>query len=814
MTDEPKIYDANTIKVLEGADAVRKRPDMYIGDTYEHGLHHLVYEVVDNAIDEAQNGHADDIVVTLHRDGSVSVQDNGRGIPVDMHKEEGIPAVELVMTKLHAGGKFSNDNYKVSGGLHGVGVSAVNFLSEWLSVEVARDGHLYHIAFKRGLTASKLSTRGKTDRRGTRVTFKPDPEIFATTEFEAERLRTRIRELAYLNKNVKITFTDERSGQTDTYQYPDGIIAFVRHLNENKTLVDQEVIYFTARKDLVEVEIAMQYSTQYNEVVYSFANTINTHMGGSHLSGFRTALTRTFNNYGKQCGLIKDKPLSGEDTREGLAAVISVRLSDPKFESQTKVKLANREIEGIVASMVSEQLALYFEEHPSVAKEIIRKAIDAFAAREAARNARELVRRKGALGSSSLPGKLSDCTNRDRDTSELYIVEGDSAGGSAKQGRDRRYQAILPLKGKILNVEKARIDKMLGHSEIRTIITALGCGIGDDEFDISKLRYKNVIIMTDADVDGSHIRTLLLTFFYRQMPDLITQGHVYIAQPPLFKVKSKGGREEYVKTEGEMQATLVRLAAEVASWRRRSDPPERRLRGGALRALSTAISDLFAHEMTMRRHGMSLIDYLKLARPTDKALPRYLVRTKDGVTHAFDEAGLAGIIAELAAKLGREPVTAHHGEILAEGAEADAWISEIYEHKALATAAKKLFELGFSSADLELPPEATDDPESSPFVLEVDNDATPAFTLRELPELVRKVGGRGLEIQRYKGLGEMNPEQLWETTMDPERRTLLKVTLSDIAQTDQMFTVLMGESVQPRRDFIERFALDVKQVDV
>jgi DNA gyrase subunit B len=810
---EEKNYDATTIKVLEGIDAVRKRPDMYIGDTYEYGLHHLVYEVVDNAIDEAQNGHADEVQVTVHADGSVSVQDNGRGIPVDIHREEGIPAVELVMTRLHAGGKFNDDNYKVSGGLHGVGVSAVNFLSETLDVEVARNGNLYHIQFKKGVTSSQLKILGKTDRRGTRVTFKPDPTIFSVTEFDGERLRTRLRELGYLNANVKIVFTDERSGKTDTFQFAEGIIAFVRHLNENKDLVHDDVIYLNAKKDLVVVEIALQYSTQYNELVYSFANTINTHMGGTHMSGFRTALTRTFNNYGKQCGLLKDKPLSGEDFREGLACVISVRLPDPKFESQTKVKLANRDIQGIVDSLVGEKLGQYLEENPNTAKSVIKKAIDAYAAREAARNARELVRRKGALGGTGLPGKLSDCTSRDRDQSELYLVEGDSAGGSAKQGRDRRYQAILPLKGKILNVEKARIDKMLGHSEIRTIITALGTGIGEDEFDLTKLRYKNIIIMTDADVDGSHIRTLLLTFFYRQMPQLISAGHVYIAQPPLYRVKNKGGKEEYVKTDADMHATLVRLAADVAKWGRRNEPGKRTT-GTELVALVDAVNDLCRQEGQIRRRGTTLVQYLKLTRPEDLAVPRYLLRARGELLHAYDESEYQAILAKMRESLGRDITVAEDHDILPEGTEADVVVSEIYEHKAIAAGLRRLKAAGYTVDDFESNIEAGDDPEVSPFVIEFDNERIPAMTIRELPDLVRKVGGRGLETQRYKGLGEMNPEQLWETTMDPDKRTLLKVTLSDVATTDQMFTVLMGESVQPRREFIERFALDVKQVDV
>ncbi|MEZ6196339.1 MAG: DNA topoisomerase (ATP-hydrolyzing) subunit B [Planctomycetota bacterium] len=812
MSDTPKKYDASTIKVLEGIDAVRKRPDMYIGDTYEYGLHHLVYEVVDNSIDEAQNGHATEVVVTIHTDQSVSVRDNGRGIPCGIHPTEGKPAVEIVMTKLHAGGKFSDDNYKVSGGLHGVGVSVVNFLSEWVELEVCQDGKVHQLRFERGVTARPMSIAGDTDRTGTKLRFKPDHEIFSTTEFDATTLRTRLRELAFLNAGVAITFIDERDSSEHHYRYEDGIIAFVRHLNEKRNAIHEDIIYFQAEKGAVSVEVALQYNDSYSDVTYTFANTINTREGGSHLSGFKTALTRTMNNYGRQLGLIKDgKTLSGEDFREGLASVISVRLPEPKFESQTKIKLANRDIQGIVETLVAEQLAQYLEENPNTAKAVIRKAVDASAAREAARRARELVRRKGALGGAGLPGKLSDCSSRDRDRSELFLVEGDSAGGSAKQGRDRRYQAILPLKGKILNVEKARIDKMLGHSEIRTIITALGTGIGTDDFDLSKLRYKNVIIMTDADVDGSHIRTLLLTFFYRQMPQLVENGHIYIAQPPLYKIKQKSN-ERYVKTDGEMNAMLFEVGTQRARFFRRADGIDRALHGEELGALCRAIADLQGQRLGLMRRGVDLLSYLGLAR--DGALPGVMLRFRgeEHFVHTAEEE--RSIVAGWRESEGRETEVVEHGELPENPEFPVATRVEIHERAVLERSLRSLAAQGLSAADLQVRSVGYADPDSSPFCIDIEGETSALFELGELPEIVRKAGSKGLEIQRYKGLGEMNPEQLWETTMDPETRTLLKVTVEDIGETDNMFNVLMGEAVAPRREFIEENALDVKQVDV
>ncbi|MCA9322422.1 MAG: DNA topoisomerase (ATP-hydrolyzing) subunit B [Planctomycetes bacterium] len=803
MSDDKKEYDASTIKVLEGIDAVRKRPDMYIGDTYEYGLHHLVYEVVDNAIDEAQNGYATEVQVIIHSDNSVSVQDNGRGIPVDLHTQEKMPAVEVVMTKLHAGGKFSGENYKVSGGLHGVGVSVVNFLSEMLEVEVSQKGLLHHIQFARGVTTHKLSVRGKTEGQGTRVHFKPDPEIFSVTEFDGKTIRKRLRELAFLNANLRILFEDERDDAKDDFCYADGIKEFVHMLNATKNAVHPDVIYFRCEKESVDVEVAMQYNDSYSELTYSFANTINTREGGTHMSGFKTALTRCLNNYGKQAGAVKDgKSLSGEDFREGLAAVISVRLPDPKFESQTKIKLANRDVQGIVENLVNEQLTQYLEENPATAKAVVRKAVDAAAAREAARRARELVRRKGALGGAGLPGKLSDCTTRDKERSELFLVEGDSAGGSAKQGRDRRYQAILPLKGKILNVEKARIDKMLGHSEIRTIITALGTGIGADDFDLSKLRYKNIVIMTDADVDGSHIRTLLLTFFYRQMPELVHAGHIYIAQPPLFRVRNRG-KETYVLTDEEMNETLTKIGSENSRLRRKGSTEA--LAGADLGRLSEAVQHILMRELQLRRRGFLLTEYLDSAR--DGVLPRFMLQFHDGrrqLVYSEDELDALGANLDIFEK----------GVSEGDSAQADCVRVEIHEAKTLEAALRTLATAGYSPKDIEYPSDAVQDPEDAPFLFSFGDDEQPLFDLRDLPEYVRRAGSKGLDIQRYKGLGEMNPEQLWDTTMDPERRALLRVTLEDVAETDQMFTILMGEHVQPRRAFIEEHALDARQVDV
>ena len=829
MTDNQPSYDASKIKVLEGLEAVRKRPDMYIGDTYEYGLHHLVYEVVDNAIDEVQNGHADDIRITLNADGSISVADNGRGIPVGMMEEEGKPAVEVVMTKLHAGGKFDSDNYKVSGGLHGVGVSCVCALAEWMEVEVSRDGQVHRIRFERGETAEPLKVLGETDQRGTKLTFKPDSEIMEVTTFNADTLVTRFRELAFLNSMAKITVRDDREEDAEpiVFHFENGVKDFVRYLNQGKNEIHEDVIYFNTeqtirnadgKEEVYQVEAGLQYNDSYSEIVYSFANTIKTIEGGTHLSGFKTALTSAFNQYAKQERLLKEeKTLSGDDFREGLAAVISVRLPDPKFESQTKIKLANRDAQTVVQSVVYDQLKTFLEENPKISKGIVKKAVDAAAAREAARRAREMVRRKGVLSGGGLPGKLSDCTSRDREKSEVYLVEGDSAGGSAKQGRDRRYQAILPLKGKILNVEKARIDKMLGHEEIKTIITALGCGIGSDDFNVEKLRYNKIIIMTDADVDGSHIRTLLLTFFFRHMPQLIELGHVYIAQPPLFLVK-KGSQERYVLTDEEMETELMNLGLEGASLRvlGQDGAEDRVLSKGDLAAVVDIVTRLDQKEAQVRRSGMPLADFIAKAKGDDATLPHFRVDHGGSSLFFDDAASFDSWRTSEEESAGRSLKVCEDDATAEERAESDIVMTELYGVEEVSRLIVRLREFGFGPGDFDFPSDITpsDAEEDWRFQVEADKDERRLPSLRDVPEAVRTLGKRGIHVQRYKGLGEMNPEQLWETTMDPDKRTLLRVKLDDMGGTDQVFTILMGTEVEPRRQFIEENALAVKQLDV
>jgi DNA gyrase subunit B len=830
MNDKPNggSYTASNIKVLEGLEAVRKRPDMYIGDTYDAGLHHLVYECVDNSIDEVQNGHADSVRVTLNADGSCTVIDNGRGIPVDMHEEENLPAVEVVMTKLHSGGKFDGDNYKVSGGLHGVGVSCVNALAEWMEVEVCRDQKIHHIRFERGVTASKLRVLGKTDQRGTKVTFKPDPTVMQATVFNAELLSARLRELAYLNPQVNIVFHDDRpgGGPPQTFHFPEGLKAYVHYLSEGKEPVHPEIIHVRVEREVeregmkpttYDVEIALQYNTSYSDRILTFANTIKTSEGGTHLSGFRTALTTALNNYAKKENLLKDGTvLSGEDVREGLVAVISLRLPDPRFESQTKIKLANREAQTVVQQVTYDSLSTYCEENPAVAKAVIRKAVDAAAAREAARKAREMVRRKGVLTGAGLPGKLADCTERDKEKSELYIVEGDSAGGSAKQGRDRRYQAILPLKGKILNVEKARLDKMLSHEEIKTLIIALGCGIGSDDFDIGKLRYGKCVVMTDADVDGSHIRTLLLTFFFRHMPQLIENGYIYIAQPPLYRVKKKD-KERYVQTEDDMNRELLALGLEGAILRsgpgRQGQPVEKR--GADLAELVEVTQRLNQQELRARRTGMSFAEFLRMAKPPDLELPHLRVTMGAEARFFTDVAAYDAFRQELEKKKGRELRVCDESASQEERAVADLTISEIYGSEDLSKLVARLHQAGFEPRDfLRVDADGVADPDNPRFLLEVEGESVPLNELADLAFTVRSYGKRGIDLQRYKGLGEMNPEQLWDTTMDPSKRTLLKVKLEDADETDRAFTVLMGTEVEPRRQFIEENALSVRHLDV
>ena len=805
----PDIYDSSSIKVLEGLEAVRKRPAMYIGSTREAGLHHLVYEVVDNSVDEALAGHCDEINVTIHIDDSVTVIDNGRGIPVDIHAEEGISAAEVVMTKLHAGGKFDTNSYKVSGGLHGVGVSCVNALSEQLHLEIwrpAKEGlvsQTWEQDYEKGAPMGPLTATGKAGRkRGTKITFKPDSTIMEVTKFNYDTLAQRLRELAFLNKGLKITLTDEREEpekKTD-FQYSGGIAEFIRHLNRGKGVLHESPIYIEGEKPgptgMVGMEIALQYNDGYAETLFSFANNINTVDGGAHLSGFRAALTRTINFYGQQAGLFKDvkENLSGDDVREGLTAVISVKVRQPQFEGQTKGKL-NSDIAGQVQQMVNERLGEYFDKNPSVMRKVVSKAIDASRAREAARKARDLTRRKGALDSGGLPGKLADCQERDPARCELFLVEGESAGGTAKQGRDRRFQAILPLKGKILNVEKARYDKMLGHEEIRALITAMGTGIGKDDFDASKLRYGKIIIMTDADVDGSHIRTLLLTFFFRHMRELIEKQHVFIAQPPLYRIK-RGRSEKYIKNEAEFTREIMRRATENLSVQY-GNGNGGIVEGGELRAFLMSLDEI---------QGM----FHKLERRL----------REDRVVEAL---GVAGLKLDTKADfVERANLEAFAVELKKVNVESTIEVDE--EHSAFYVQFHDATN-GARRIDIEL----SHQPEYRRYrnlVKQTSKYNQPPFTVlraehrdkqsnwRGLLEHVKNEGKRDASVQRYKGLGEMNAEQLADTTMNPEKRTLLEVRVEDLVATDLIFTTLMGEDVESRRKFIEENALDVKNLDL
>ncbi len=799
-------YDSSSITILEGRDAVRKRPAMYIGSTGEIGLHHIVYEVVDNSIDEALAGYCDTIEVNIHLDNSITVIDNGRGIPVDEIKKEKRSAAEVVMTKLHAGGKFDSNAYKVSGGLHGVGVSCVNFLSEKLHLEIWRDGKTYEQEYARGIPVAPLKQTGKTRRRGTKVTFKPDTQIFTESAFSFDKLSERLREKAFLNKGIRITIKDEREEpeRSHEFYYKGGIAEFVKHLNKNKSALHDKPIYFEREGDTLSIEVAIQYNDGYDEKVYSFANNINTVDGGTHLSGFRSAFTRTINAYAQSSGLAKNfkSSLTGDDVREGLVAVISVKLPQPQFEGQTKGKL-NSDVKGAVESFLNDRLTEFFEQNPPVARKIVGKALDAARAREAARKAREIVR-KGAMGSTMLPGKLADCQERDPALSEIYIVEGDSAGGSAKQGRDRRNQAILPLKGKILNVEKARFDKMLGHSEIKSLITALGTGIGKDDFDLSKLRYHKIILMTDADVDGSHIRTLLLTFFYRQMPALVESGYVYIAQPPLFKVK-RGKKEEYIKDESTMIRYLMRQATNDMSVK--SAGAGEPIEGKALaKSLERMVDFKRYSERVMRRLGgdPQLLNILLESLTGRKGVLR-----KEGLTmrKVFQDG-------ELMAKIEGALHKAGYKTELTTDEEHGLWEIETVS----ASGINLVIDWNFASyvefqqaVDLY---KALEDDLAAPFVSGENGTSEEVPTREALLEKVLAAAKKDLTIQRYKGLGEMNPEQLWETTMNPDKRTLLEVRVDDAVETDQIFTVLMGDAVEPRRKFIEDNALDVRNLDV
>ena len=777
-------YDARTIQVLGGIEAVRKRPAMYIGDTTVRGLHHLVYEVVDNSIDEATAGFANRIKVVIHTDNSVSVEDNGRGIPVDIHKKLKKPALEVVLTTLHAGGKFDHRVYKVSGGLHGVGVSCVNALSEWLEAEVKRDGKVYHQSFEKGLTKTKLKTMGKAKTTGTKITFKPDEDIFSTLDFSFDTLSQRLRELAFLNKDIEIVLRDEKKDKEAVFKFKGGIVSFVEYLNRNKDPIHKKIIYFQKEKDNIQVEGSLQYNDGYKETIYSFANNINTIEGGTHLSGFKTALTRAVNQYAKNKKLLKDlNNISGDDTREGLCAVISVKIPNPQFEGQTKTKLGNSEVEGLVSSIAHEALSSFFEETPSVVNKIVQKAVLAARAREAAKKARELTRRKGALDAANLPGKLADCSEKNPDFCELYIAEGESAGGSAKQARDRNHQAILPIKGKIINVEKARLDKVLSSAEVRTIISALGTGVGED-FDSSKLRYKKIIIMADADVDGSHIRTLVLTLFYRHMLPLIEEGCVYIAQPPLYRVKKKGW-EEYIHTEKEMNDIILSLGTKAAKIKKETKPTKT-LTQKELEKLIKNLISIEQMELSLERKGIPFDAYVEAIKEKKKKYPTHKIAVNQKPVFIFDEEELES-----------------YGEI----EELDH--IEIYESHELKKINEELMKLGLSLKDY-LPKEK----DIFTIANEEGESKEKCNNLKKVLETIRTLATKGMSIQRYKGLGEMNPEQLWESTMDPEKRTLMRVTLEDTVEADRIFTILMGGQAEPRREFIQAYAHEVKNLDV
>ncbi len=839
-------YGAESIKVLEGLEAVRKRPAMYIGSTGPAGLHHLVYEIVDNSIDEALAGYCTEVNVTIHLDNSVTVIDNGRGIPTDMH-ESGRPAAEIALTVLHAGGKFDNSSYKVSGGLHGVGVSVVNALSERLELEIWRNHQTHQQSYERGKPINDLVVTGTTQRRGTKVTFKPDAQIFETTDYSFDTLAQRLRELAFLNAGLIVTLEDERdSGKNHRFHYDGGIMSFVEHLNKNKGVINEKVVFMHGVRDGIDAEIALQWNDSYNPVEFSFANNINTHEGGTHLSGFRAALTRTVNAYANANNLVrdlKDATISGDDIREGMTAVISVKIPNPQFEGQTKTKLGNTEVKGIVEAIVNDKLGAFLEENPAIAKKIVQKTVDAARARDAARKARDLVRRKGALDGLSLPGKLADCQERDPAQAEIYIVEGESAGGSAKQGRDRRFQAILPIKGKILNVERARLDRMLSSDEIKTMIAALGCGIGTDDFDIDKLRYHRVIIMTDADVDGSHIRTLLLTFFYRQMPMLVDRGHIYIAQPPLFRAK-RGKSETFIKDERALETFLVHRAVEsravrsadgveyvgadlekllhgIIAYRNVLSTVERR---GHARDVVEALLDRSARDRGFfeQQEGLQGLADQVTTPARDVTLERdeehntWNLRIDDRATgySRLDKIGYEFVtggeyrtlaasyadIKEVVRAMRKAPVEVR---VLAGGKAEEAEDVELADEGLTADEKDALGAIGVAPASPAQPAQPA--PKGGPVAIRSIDDFIEHFIA---------LGRKGVAINRYKGLGEMNPETLWSTTMNPEIRSLLQVRAEDHTEADSMFTTLMGDQVEPRRKFIEDNALDVKNLDI
>lgn len=805
-------YDASKIKILGGLEAVRKRPDMYIGDRGVGGLHHLIYEVMDNSIDEALAGYCEKVSVHIHADGSCTVEDDGRGIPVEQHKQAKKSALEVVLTTLHAGGKFDKDSYKVAGGLHGVGVSVVNALSEWLEADVYRDGKHYTIECVRGKAKGAVKQIGSTTKRGTKIAFMPDEEIFGDTEFQYDTLVKRIREMAYLNAGLQITFTDERKKVKEMFKFEDGLEAFVKHLNEGKEILHKDVICIAKEEDaaMLSCEIAMQYNMGYAENVLVFANNIRNIDGGTHLSGFRTALTRTMNYYARSNNLLKNgQATTGDDLREGLTAVVAVKLADPHFEAQTKVRLSNPEVGSFVETTVNEQLGHYLEEHPAESKRILNKAIQAAAAREAARKARELTRRKGALGGANLPGKLWDCSSREKAATELFVVEGDSAGGSAKAGRDRGMQAILPLKGKILNVERARLEKMLAHEEIRTIISALGTGIGTDEFSIEKCRYGKIILMTDADIDGAHIRTLLLTFFFRQMRQLFDKEMIYIAQPPLYEVRVKGKKKpNYVLSEGEMHKRLINRGLEGTELAVRNGgkgTKERKVSDKELAELVKLLADVERSIGVLSRRGIDFKDFV--AENYDGGeLPTFRIRIEGTDEFFCDRDKYEKRLEEL--KVAGEG----NGEI-----EEAVVAEELHEVGRINEIAEKLrvkYKLDLRDFLLKVEKTVSGEAAETKFQLRNGDDTYEIASLGGICGGIRQIGGKGVDIKRFKGLGEMNADQLWETTMNPQTRTLLSVKLDDAGEADRLFSILMGDDVEKRRNFIREHALEVQNLDV
>jgi DNA gyrase subunit B len=813
-------YGVDQMRYMSDLEHVRERTGMYIGNRDVRGMHHLVTEVVDNSIDEVMNGYARLVNVTVNGDGSITVEDDGRGIPVAVDASIGKPALEGVMTMLKYGGKFNNDAYKTSGGLHGIGVKAVNFLSQWCEVEVRREGHVFHQEYERGKPLAPVKKIGVTNRTGTKTSFKPDPEIFGDIKFDFNILHRRLQELAFLNRGVKICFKDERNGEGETFQYERGIVEFIEHLNRTSEPIHEDVVHVEGEQDNVTIDVAFQYAGEFTENIHCYVNNINTHDGGTHLTGFRTALTRTLNRYGKKQGLFKDIVPSGEDFREGLTAIVSVRVPEPQFESQTKVKLNNPELEGIVNSAVGEFLSKYLEENPGSAKKIVNKAVIAAEAREAARKAKALLReRKGALSGGGLPGKLRDCSSKEVDKCELYLVEGDSAGGSAEGGRLREYQAILPLRGKIINAYKSREDKVLANAEIRSMISAVGIGIGEDQ-DLSKRRYGRIVIMTDADVDGSHIRTLLLTFFYRQMYDLVAQGHVYVAQPPLFRVR-KGKQAHYVQTEDEMKAELLDLGLGDCVF----DVGNGELiTGKKMEKLCRTLATLEEAIVALERRGISLKIHAERQDPETLKLPVYHVFLGIEEHWFATRTELDSYVEEQEKKLGHElriddaaiPSSTEGTPEQTNGAAVESGpklrIIELHEVRTINTLLKDLSELSFAIDSLI--PEDRTGKEGSRYTLRRGESETGLEDLRGLPSAIRSAGEKGLQITRFKGLGEMNAEELRETTLDPSNRTLLQVTMEDAGAADELFRVLMGDNVEPRREFIQKHALDVKNLDV